>query len=196
MTTEKAVSESRFTENFTSESNKSDCSVFLKSSDGVIESLPYDAAITSELVKMSIECDDEINCDLGNPIELPNVDSSCLKKIVEFLIHYNMETMTPIQTPFEENNSKKGLQDVLEENVPQVWYRNFVNEAEESMIFKLGQASNYMEIPPLLDLTFLFISIGLMGKSAEEIRVILNIPKMTSEEEATARLEHRWIFED
>jgi len=35
-----------------------------------------------------------------------------------------------------------------------------------------------------------------MGKSAEEIRVILNIPKLTPEEEAKARLEHRWIFDD
>jgi hypothetical protein len=35
-----------------------------------------------------------------------------------------------------------------------------------------------------------------MGKSAEEIRVILNIPKMTPEEEARARQEHVWIFDD
>ncbi len=35
-----------------------------------------------------------------------------------------------------------------------------------------------------------------MGKSPEEIRVMLNIPKMTAEEEAKARQEHRWIFSD
>jgi len=49
---------------------------------------------------------------------------------------------------------------------------------------------------PLLDLTCLQVSCQLMGKSAEEIRVILNIPKLTPEEEAKARLEHRWIFDD
>jgi len=35
-----------------------------------------------------------------------------------------------------------------------------------------------------------------MGKSAEEIRVILNIPRLTPEEEAKARQDHRWIFDD
>lgn len=49
---------------------------------------------------------------------------------------------------------------------------------------------------PLLDLTCLQVSCQLMGKSAEEIRVILNIPKLTAEEEAKARQEHRWVFDD
>jgi hypothetical protein len=35
-----------------------------------------------------------------------------------------------------------------------------------------------------------------MGKTAEEIRTILNIPPMTEEEEARARRDHRWIFDD
>lgn len=49
---------------------------------------------------------------------------------------------------------------------------------------------------PLLDLTCLQVSCQLMGKSAEEIRVILNIPRLTTEEEAKAREDHRWIFDD
>ena len=49
---------------------------------------------------------------------------------------------------------------------------------------------------PLLDLTCLQVSFQLMGKSAEEIRNILNIPKMTEQEEKEARANHRWIFDD
>lgn len=49
---------------------------------------------------------------------------------------------------------------------------------------------------PLLDLACLKVSDELMGKSPEEIRVMLNIPKMTPEEEAKARQDHRWIFAD
>jgi hypothetical protein len=49
---------------------------------------------------------------------------------------------------------------------------------------------------PLLDLTCLQVSCTLMGKTAEEIRVMLNIPKLTPEEEARARQQHRWIFDD
>jgi len=55
---------------------------------------------------------------------------------------------------------------------------------------------SFHSVEPLLDLTCLQVSCSLMGKSAEEIRVILNIPKMTPEEEARARQEHRWIFDD
>ena len=51
-------------------------------------------------------------------------------------------------------------------------------------------------IEPLLDLTCLKVSNLLMGKSADEIRTILNIPQMTKEEEEDARREHRWIFDD
>ena len=54
----------------------------------------------------------------------------------------------------------------------------------------------WLNAEPLLDLTCLQVSCQLMGKSAEEIRVILNIPKLTPEEEAKARQEHRWIFDD
>ena len=56
--------------------------------------------------------------------------------------------------------------------------------------------SPFIVSEPLLDLTCLQVSCQLMGKSAEEIRVILNIPKLTAEEEAKARTEHRWIFDD
>jgi hypothetical protein len=35
-----------------------------------------------------------------------------------------------------------------------------------------------------------------MGKSADEIRTILNIPPMTEQEERDARRDHRWIFDD
>lgn len=49
---------------------------------------------------------------------------------------------------------------------------------------------------PLLDLTCLKVSCQLMGKTAEEIRQILNIPKLTREEEEVARRDHRWIFDD
>jgi len=56
--------------------------------------------------------------------------------------------------------------------------------------------SSHNNVEPLLDLTCLQVSCQLMGKSAEEIRVILNIPKLTEEEEAKARQDHRWIFDE
>lgn len=63
----------------------------------------------------------------------------------------------------------------------------------EQIIFRIIPNIN---TEPLLDLTCLQVSCQLMGKSAEEIRVILNIPRLTAEEEAKAREDHRWIFDD
>lgn len=54
----------------------------------------------------------------------------------------------------------------------------------------------YILTEPLLDLTCLQVSCQLMGKTADEIRNILNIPNMTAEEERDARRDHPWIFDD
>eukprot|EP00565_Helicotheca_tamesis_P001264 CAMPEP_0185728960 /NCGR_PEP_ID=MMETSP1171-20130828/4393_1 /TAXON_ID=374046 /ORGANISM="Helicotheca tamensis, Strain CCMP826" /LENGTH=173 /DNA_ID=CAMNT_0028397723 /DNA_START=86 /DNA_END=607 /DNA_ORIENTATION=- len=160
----------------------------LKSKDGVVFEIQSSAAKISQLVMTTIDLDDEDEDDESNPtVEIPKVESACLSKVVEFCNHHANEPLRPIRTPLEGNT--------LEEVVTQEWYRQFVS-VEQSLLFQLVQAANYMEIQPLLDLACLQVSTILMGKSAEEIRVILNIPKMTAEEEAKARREHRWVFED
>lgn len=67
---------------------------------------------------------------------------------------------------------------------------------DRQTLFDVLSAANYMEIKPLLDLTCLKVTFELTGKNAEEIRDILNLPELTPEEEARAREEQRWIFED
>jgi len=78
------------------------------------------------------------------------------------------------------------------------WYRDFVSDeyCSQNMLFDLLSAANYMGIKPLLDLACLKVTFQLNGKSAEDIRKILNLPKMTAQEEAKAREAHPWIFED
>uniref|UniRef100_A0A6V2AFM3 E3 ubiquitin ligase complex SCF subunit n=1 Tax=Ditylum brightwellii TaxID=49249 RepID=A0A6V2AFM3_9STRA len=161
----------------------------LKSKDGVVFEIQSSAAKISVLVVTTIDLDDEDEYDEDRKptVEIPKVESTCLSKVVDFCNHYMKEPLRPIKTPLEGNS--------LEEVVTQEWYRNFVS-VEQSLLFQLVQAANFMEIQPLLDLACLQVSTILMGKSAEEIRVILNIPRMTAEEEAKARREHRWVFED
>jgi S-phase kinase-associated protein 1 len=80
----------------------------------------------------------------------------------------------------------------------QEWYKQFVSDESMSqeMLFEVLTAANYMGIKPLLDLACLKVTFQLNGKNAEEIRTILNLPELSPEEEAKAREEHRWIFED
>merc|ERR1712127_1146603 len=112
-------------------------------------------------------------------VEIVKVDTPCLEKVVEFLIHYHKEKLNEIKTPLEDNT--------FDGVVKQQWYRDFVKGVDQPMLFDLVTAANFMAIQPLLDLTCLQVSCQLMGKSAEEIRVILNIPRLTPEEEANAR---------
>lgn len=165
--------------------------VKLRSKDGDEFELAAKAAKQSALIKTSIECEDveDEEEEEGNEecIDIIKVGSSCLSKVVEFLKHHYEEPMNAIETPLNGNT--------LDEVVKQEWYRNFIG-VEQSMVFELVTAANYMEIQPLLDLACLRVSVELMGKTAEEIRVMLNIPKMTAEEEQKARQDHKWIFED
>lgn len=82
--------------------------------------------------------------------------------------------------------------------VVQEWYKQFVSDENTSqeMLFEILTAANYMGIKPLLDLCCLKVTFIINGKNAEEIREVLNLPALTPEEEAQAREEHRWIFED
>lgn len=167
------------------------------------------------MVKDTQSCEEDESAS-PEDVAFPKVETPCLEKVVEFLKHYETEPMTEITTPLVENT--------FDGVVKQEWYREFIKGLDQSMLFDLVTTANYMTIrewnpllwnfvlcassrtcsfssisvsaEPLLDLTCLKVSCTLMGKTAEEIRVILNIPKLTPEEEARARQEHRWIFDN
>uniref|UniRef100_A0A7S2YAT4 SKP1 component dimerisation domain-containing protein n=1 Tax=Entomoneis paludosa TaxID=265537 RepID=A0A7S2YAT4_9STRA len=185
----------------TIESDQKDM-VTLVSLDDHKFTLPVAAAGLSEMVGNALglgddedededdEDDDGDNADkpTGKTVELLKVTSRCLEKVVQFMEHHHQEKMNDIPMPLPGNN--------FEECMTQEWYREFVREMDRDMIFEILGAANYMNIKPLLDLACLRVTFELTGKSAEEIRVYLNLPELTAEEEAKAREEHAWIFEE
>ena len=175
--------------------------VRLRSSEGDSYELPYESALLSILVKNTIEVedsDDDGDDDGGNndnqesniyEIDIPKVSSNTLAHVVKYMRHYvEEEEMQPLTTPLNGNDIKTIF-------ASQPWYRDYIENMDRSMVFKIVQAANFCEIQPLLDLACLRVSTELVGKSAEEIRVILNLPKMTDEEHEEARKKHPWIFE-
>jgi len=171
------------------ESNAPGPDVTLESSDGTKYSLPYSAAKLSNTVKDAQgDLDDDEEMEEPREVKIPKVASRCLEKVVAFLKHYREEPMDVIKTPLEENEFSKVIK--------QEWYRDFATGVDQPMLFELLTAANYMAIQPLLDLTCLQVSCQLMGKSAEEIRTVLNIPRLSPEEDIAARQQHRWIFDD
>mmetsp|Transcript_28726 Transcript_28726/g.43089 ORF Transcript_28726/g.43089 Transcript_28726/m.43089 type:complete len:150 (-) Transcript_28726:125-574(-) len=144
------------------------------------------AAKLSKVIAAAV-FDDDADDDADNEIvDIPKVKSECLRKVIEFCEHYVKDPLNQITHTMEANS--------FDEIVTQKFYRDFVT-VEQPLLFQLVQASNFLDIQPLLNLACLQVANILMGKSAEDIRSILKIPKMTPEEEEKARREHRWIFE-
>ena len=171
--------------------------ISIESSDGALFQVNLAEASISQLVCDAFymneeEEEDNRNDDLSKchttPVQLINVQSECLQKIVTFMKHYAKEPMNDIPIPLKEGS--------FSDIVQQEWYRSFVQGIDSSMLFQLVTAADYMDIQPLLSLACLRVSSDLMGKSSEQIRDILNIPKLTPEEETKAREEHSWMFTD
>jgi len=175
--------------------------ILLRSAEGDCYELPYEAAVLSILVKNTIDVEDSDDDDANEDedtenggseevyeIDIPKVGNNCLAHVVKFLKHHATEPMHELTTPLNGTD----IDTIL---ASQPWYRSYISDMDRPMVFRIVQAANYMEIQPLLDIACLRVSTELVGKTAEEIRTILNLPKMTPEEEEEARKKHPWIFE-
>ena len=98
-------------------------------------------ATLSTLVKEFIDDNDHDDDNTNGKMRMPlsKVETDCLVKIVEFMIHHHhTEPLEEIVMPPEEDEFDKIM-------IRQPWYGNFVNVSDE-MLYKLVQASNYMGI--------------------------------------------------
>mmetsp|Transcript_478 Transcript_478/g.746 ORF Transcript_478/g.746 Transcript_478/m.746 type:complete len:174 (+) Transcript_478:50-571(+) len=151
--------------------------VKLVSKEGDTFEVPVEIAKLSNLVITTLgedDCADDNDDTNMVEIPLPNVKATVLAKVIEYCTHYKqVESMTSITTPLKSNR----IEDIVQE-----WYADFVN-VDQTLLFELVTAANFMDIKALLDLTCLAVSVLIKGKSAEEIRRIFNISNDFSSEE-------------
>ena len=150
--------------------------------------VPMPVARLSELVKSMMDDDAHDNEDSNGATEipLPNVKAVVLKKVIEFCEHHLEEPMSDIEKPL----TSAAMGDVV-----QSWYAEFVN-LEQTLLFELILAANYMDIKPLLDLTCATAASMIKEKTPEEIRSTFNITNdFSPEEEAQVREENKWCEE-
>ena len=156
--------------------------ITLVSSDGEKMQISAKAAQRSQLVKGIIE-------DYPDDAEVPlnNVKRGILKKIKEYLEHYQDSDPKEIERPLASQN----YQDCVE-----AWDFEFIN-IELDTIFEIILAANYMDIKPLLELASSKIASIIKGKTPEEIRKIFNIQNdFTPEEEQQIRDENQWCMDN
>eukprot|EP00271_Cylindrocystis_brebissonii_P015935 TRINITY_DN39016_c0_g1_i1.p1 TRINITY_DN39016_c0_g1~~TRINITY_DN39016_c0_g1_i1.p1 ORF type:complete len:162 (-),score=44.61 TRINITY_DN39016_c0_g1_i1:877-1362(-) len=153
--------------------------VKLKSSDNEIFEVSPEVALQSEMVKNLIE--DELTTEA---ITVANVSGKVLAKVVEYCVyHVNAKAAAGGDKP-----------KVSEEDI-KAWDQEFV-KVDQTTLFDLILAANYMNIKDLLDLTCQSVADMIKGKTPEEIRRTFNIRNdFTPEEEEEVRRENQWAFE-
>ncbi|TRM62577.1 Skp1 family, dimerization domain-containing protein [Schizophyllum amplum] len=120
------------------------------------------------------------------PIPLPNVSSSVLKKVLEYCEHHRGEPLPTPDTDQSQDETRKRTTDISE------WDQKFIN-VDQEMLFEIILAANYLDIKPLLDVGCKTVANMIKGKTPEEIRKLFNIVNdFTPEEEAQIKKENEW----
>ena len=154
----------------------------LVSSEGEKMQISVKAAQRSQMIKRIID-------DFPNETEIPleNVRSNILKKIKEYLDHYQDTDPKEIERPLASQNYQECVDP---------WDFEFIN-VDLDLIFEIILASNYMDIKPLLELASSKVASIIKGKTPEEIRKTFNIQNdFTPEEEQQIREENQWCLDN
>ena len=156
----------------------------LQSSDGHEFEVAEDVANMSETIRNMIE-------DTGDATAIPlhNVAAKTLSKVIEYCKHHtDIRAKGPAASPSD------ALPDPKEAEEKQ-WDQEFV-KVDNSTLFDLILAANYLNITQLLDLTCEKVAEMIKNKTAEEIRSHFNIKNdFSPEEEEQVRKENEWAFE-
>ncbi|XP_074310405.1 SKP1-like protein 1A [Silene latifolia] len=160
--------------------------ILLKSSDGEDFEVDEIVALESQTIKHMIE--DEC---ADNAIPLPNVTAKILSKVIEYCKkHVNAAAAKTADATTTTTAAASVGDDELKK-----WDEEFV-KVDQSTLFDLILAANYLNIKDLLDLTCQTVADMIKGKTPEQIRETFNIKNdFTPEEEAEIRKENQWAFE-
>ncbi|KAJ7178828.1 Skp1 family, dimerization domain-containing protein [Mycena crocata] len=154
--------------------------VLLVSSDNVKFTTEKDTIEKSILIKNMLG-------DVGEsdqPIPLPNVTSSVLKKVLVYCEHHRADPQ-----PADEHDQDDARQRMT--NISE-WDQQFL-DVEQELLFDIILAANYLDIKTLLDIGCKTVANMIKGKSPDEIRKQFNIINdFTPEEEAQMKKENEW----
>ena len=156
-------------------------SVTLKSKDDKEIKVAKDVAEMSVTIRNLISDLDEI--DDNSPIPVPNVSGTILDKVIQYCT-YHKENPLPVVD--EKAHDEKRTDDITP------WDAEFCR-VDQSTLFELILAANFLDIKSLLDLTCKTVANMIKGKTPEEIRKLFNIKNdFTPEEEEQIKKENAW----
>lgn len=148
--------------------------------------------VDEKIVRMSGTLDSllrnlKVSADDPEPIPLPTVDAATLEVIIQWAQqHIN-------DHPDEENgNADSDSDEDTEEKVElPAWDKEFLGKLEDSTLFELITAANYLELKKLLNFACKFFADKLKNMTPEMIRSVYDIEDdLTEEEKAQIREEN------
>jgi S-phase kinase-associated protein 1 len=159
--------------------------VILKSSDE--EQFPVDVEIAkcSVLIRDMLE---NLGVDEGKEEVIPiqTVKGSILKMIVDWATHHKDDPPPPPHADVEGEPRSTDMSS---------WDQQFL-QVNQTTLFELIMAANYLDIKPLLDLGCKKVALLIAGRTTQEIRDLFNIENdFTPEEEEQIRRENEWVEE-
>ena len=146
-----------------------DKKITLVSSDGEKLEISSKAVQRSVLVKGIIE-------DYPDDAEVPlnNVKSNILKKIKEYLEHYENTEPKEIERPLPSQNFKECVDE---------WDYDFIGKVDDNETLEnLILAANFLNIKPLLILLAAKIASKIKGVNTQTIRTVFGINELNEEE--------------
>jgi len=156
----------------------------LQSSDGETFNVEVEIARCSLTIKTMLE---DLGMEEGEDevIPLPNVNSSILRKVINWATHHKDDP-----PPAEDDENKEKRTDDISS-----WDADFL-KVDQGTLFELILAANYLDIKGLLDVTCKTVANMIKGKTPEEIRKTFNIKNdFTTAEEDQVRKENEWCEE-
>lgn len=173
--------------------------VKLISKDGCEFCIPLSCCRLSEVITSSeLECQEESsqedgvenqnNSSITLSLTTSRIHSTTLRKVVEFLTHYEKEEMIPFEPPFDSED--------INVIVKQTWYSNFITkDVDHSLLIDIISAANFLSIQPLLKLAALAMSLRINGKSPDSLRPMFGISNNLDDPQQKARVmkENEWV---
>ncbi|XP_006660908.1 SKP1-like protein 20 [Oryza brachyantha] len=167
-------------------------SITLRSCEGEVFEVAEIVAMESQTIRHMIEdkCTD-------NGIPLPNVSANILCKVIEYC-NKHVEARRGVAADGRASGTAveadTGLSKAIKEEL-KTFDAEFV-KVDQTTLFDLILAANYLNIKGLLDLICQAVSDMIKGKTPEQIRETFNIENdFTPEEEEEIRRENQWVFE-
>ena len=127
--------------------------------------------------------------DYGNEeIQLIQVNSIYLRKILDYSEHHNFTPPDPLSKPIKFED--------IEKNVNDPWDSNFILQFTEEQLLELVIAANYLDMKSLLELCYVAIVTMFKNKPVEYFKQKYHIQQdLTPQVEEQLKKEYPWALQ-